>query len=92
MNIIWSVNSIILFLMFGYTFRKDTNKKLIVIPMFLLTIRQELRMIDFEQTFERGSNAYVVFVINQGMAIMTLFLFVSLFFHNIKGLSILMSL
>ena len=83
MNTIWIVNSIILFIMFGYTFRKDASLKLIVVPMFLLIIRQELRQIDFEKTFERGSNAYIMFIANQGIGIMSMMHFISLFFHNI---------
>lgn len=92
MKTICTVNSIILYIMFGYTFRKDVNKKLIVVPMFILTLRQEIRLIDLEQTFKVGSNAYSLFMLNQSLAIMTLFLFVSLYFHKIKGISILMSI
>ena len=49
-NIGYTVNSAICFAIYGYSFKKHANLKIILIPSILITTRFEIRMLDFEET------------------------------------------
>ena len=52
-NLVYMVNSFICMCFFFYSYKKNVNRWVHIIPMLLLTTQQEIRMLDFENTISR---------------------------------------